>query len=453
MNIRFLQCLIIFIPLMVFGITPISAIDNVSWSKTTNWDGFTLYNYTNDNSSHRLRPGVWSMDFDGGNYNTWSVGGWPSVTTHTKFRGTHSFGVNQPTYGWNQNFRIFKTFPELINGSVVLYYKDDGDATNTHTQRVDNGVNTRSFARLRENRWFKFEWDFNGTYVKQWRDDIPYSNGVYDGGYSYVYLGGTTSTGGMLFYDELRGFTPGATSYFTTPVIDAGIGMTPSKITIDGQDIGGGVSYVLKYRGSTNNETFSEWYTINSSFDINNNEMITTYDWYRYGQWYVESVATNEDSVDGIEYVGIEYILAGEGPITTNDSFILTLDVLSGQNTALQAIDTSFGNVIAGNTSILSPSFNLTNSGNTNTIINAKFTTENNSIYGLTNSSGVIGGGNFSLQKDSGTWDALDNLIGDTTMTDIVLADNVVYNWNARLAIPAGQTEALYTGIIQLTFS
>ena len=157
---------------------------------------------------------------------------------------------------------------------------------------------------------------------------------------------------------------------------------------------------------------------------------------------YSDSIIVSGDTVNDFKMAEYKY-----------DSFILTADVLNAQNTALQSITTIFGTIRPGNTIDVTPSFNLTNSGNAPASVSATFTTFNESIYGFGSISGSIGGANFSLQKDSGTWNNLNNVNTGTPLTDTVLADNVPYNWNARLIIPAGQPGAVYTGTIELTFS
>jgi hypothetical protein len=131
-----------------------------------------------------------------------------------------------------------------------------------------------------------------------------------------------------------------------------------------------------------------------------------------------------------------------------------TVTVLGSQNTALQTINTNFGNVQAGTTNTISPSFNLTNVGNQPAQVDAKFTTFNGTVYGFNSTSEPIGAANFSL-KDTSTsnWIALSNDGSDQTMTDIVVADAVAHNWDAKLIVPAGQVADSYTGTIELTFS
>ena len=164
---------------------------------------------------------------------------------------------------------------------------------------------------------------------------------------------------------------------------------------------------------------------------------------------YYVQVATNDGTTWSTWETGTFMIL----DLNTYADLDFIATITSDQNTALQQMNTSFGDMIAGNTLILSPSFNLTNSGNSPALIEATFTTEYSGIYGFANTTAGIGGTNFSVQKDTSTWDTLDNLLAGTSLTDTVLADNIPYNWNARLTVPAGQVEATYIGTIELTFS
>lgn len=141
-------------------------------------------------------------------------------------------------------------------------------------------------------------------------------------------------------------------------------------------------------------------------------------------------------------------------PFTTNDTISdYTVIITSSQNTILQAINTSFGDLLSGSTNYLTPAFNLTNIGNVNTTVETVFTSSYSGTYGFVNESNVMGGSNFSLQMNGGTYDTLSNTDSLTTLTDNVLGDNTPYDWNAKLLVPAGQTSLIYNGIIELTFS
>lgn len=153
------------------------------------------------------------------------------------------------------------------------------------------------------------------------------------------------------------------------------------------------------------------------------------------------------DSYDN--FYGFEWYV----PPTTSDDLGFTATITNSQNTALLLMNTSFGYMFAGDTLILSPSFNLTNSGNLAANVTATFTSEYDGVYGFNGTTSVIGGSNFSMQSDGGTWSNLDNLDTGTELTDIVIADDSPYNWNARLSIPAGYPSTVHIGTIELTFS
>ena len=133
-----------------------------------------------------------------------------------------------------------------------------------------------------------------------------------------------------------------------------------------------------------------------------------------------------------------------------------SIDILSGQNTALSSLNTTFGFLMPGTTdNAISTSFTLTNSGNINAAVSATFTTFTSGIYGMTNTTYVIGGGNFSMNLTGQTPINLDNLATDTdfTASHNVISDAIPDVWNVQLDVPAGQSTAIYSGLIQLTFT
>lgn len=130
--------------------------------------------------------------------------------------------------------------------------------------------------------------------------------------------------------------------------------------------------------------------------------------------------------------------------------------ILGGQSTSLTELDATFGDLTPGTTdNEIAGSFTLTNAGNVDAVVSATFTTYASTTYGLTNSTYVIGGANFSMNNtDGGTYTALDNTASATTLTgNNVAADNVADTWNVKLNVPAGQCAAIYTGTVELTFS
>jgi len=135
------------------------------------------------------------------------------------------------------------------------------------------------------------------------------------------------------------------------------------------------------------------------------------------------------------------------------DDVIVT--VTSGQSTSITtSAPINFGNLAPGENNTVSDAFGLTNVGNVDGHVGATFTTNVGAIYGLTNTTYVIGGANVSMQGP-GTLTALDNLVTDTAMGagNDVAADSIEDLWDVKLVIPVGQDAAIYNGTIELTFS
>lgn len=137
-----------------------------------------------------------------------------------------------------------------------------------------------------------------------------------------------------------------------------------------------------------------------------------------------------------------------------------TVEVSSGQSTSItDTNDVAFGALTTGtDDNEISNSFSLTNVGNTNCTVSATFSTNVSTIYGLTNSTYVIGGGNFSMNNTDGatpTYIDLDNLASVTSMTtdNDVESDASPDVWSVTLDIPASQYAAIYTGTVELTFA
>lgn len=137
-----------------------------------------------------------------------------------------------------------------------------------------------------------------------------------------------------------------------------------------------------------------------------------------------------------------------------------TVEVSSGQSTSITTTtDVDFGALNPGtDDNEIADSFSLTNVGNTDCTVSATFSTNVGAIYGLTNSTYVIGGGNFSMNNTNGaspTYVDLDNLSPATSMTtdNDVVADAAPDVWSVTLDIPSGQYAAIYTGTVELTFA
>ena len=137
-----------------------------------------------------------------------------------------------------------------------------------------------------------------------------------------------------------------------------------------------------------------------------------------------------------------------------------TVEVSSGQSTSITATtDVDFGALTPGtDDNEIGDSFTLTNVGNTDCTVSATFSTNVDTTYGLTNTTYVIGGGNFSMRNTVGstpTYVDLDNLAPATSMTtnNDVVADAAADVWSVTLDIPSGQYAAIYSGTVQLTFA
>lgn len=137
-----------------------------------------------------------------------------------------------------------------------------------------------------------------------------------------------------------------------------------------------------------------------------------------------------------------------------------TVTVSSGQSTSITTTtDVDFGALVPGtDDNEIADSFSLTNVGNTDCTVSATFSTNVSTTYGLTNTTYVIGGGNFSMNNTDGstpTYVDLDNLASATSMTtdNDVVADAAADVWSVTLDIPSGQYAAIYSGTVQLTFA
>jgi len=130
------------------------------------------------------------------------------------------------------------------------------------------------------------------------------------------------------------------------------------------------------------------------------------------------------------------------------------VSVGGSQNTALQSINTSFGNAAPGTdftNNTISTMYSLINSGNVNANVSALFTTNYSTTYGLVNGTEVIGGSNLKIGNS--TLDALTDNGNPVTLTDEVPATNTTLNCGAQLRIPSSQPALDYSGIVELTFS
>ena len=132
-----------------------------------------------------------------------------------------------------------------------------------------------------------------------------------------------------------------------------------------------------------------------------------------------------------------------------------TITVSSGQSISITTTDdTSFTEVKAGATTVIEPSFGLTNVGNEAGKIDAKFIV-NNTHYGLEGPTSFIPGTSFYMNSNGQSYLALAATDTDTSFGAPydVAADDVEDDWNVQIIIPAGQTAEAYVGTVELTFA
>ena len=106
--------------------------------------------------------------------------------------------------------------------------------------------------------------------------------------------------------------------------------------------------------------------------------------------------------------------------------------------------ETDFGELLPGATKEMN-SFDLVNLGTIDALVEGKFLTDEGGIFGLPGGS-VIPAENFEISEV-----AFDNA-GDPVELDRASAGETT-PYNAKLFVPIGQTDAVYTGIVELTIS
>ena len=141
-------------------------------------------------------------------------------------------------------------------------------------------------------------------------------------------------------------------------------------------------------------------------------------------------------------------------PAAMGDEAPYTVTVLTGQGTSIGTVSGDFGNVIRGSTdNEITPSFTLTNSGDWDAYVDAKFSTVEGTTYGMPSegtSTTVIPGTAFSLGPDGGEL-ALKAINTDTRIGTVTAGGTMAYD--AILAVPSGQSPEAYSGTVLLTFS
>ena len=139
------------------------------------------------------------------------------------------------------------------------------------------------------------------------------------------------------------------------------------------------------------------------------------------------------------------------------DTATYSATVQGMQNTYISTShDVGFDIVVAGTDfteNEISPSLTLTNDGNNDATVNAKFTSHTGADYGLTGPTDVIDGTNFKLGKN-GFETALAKTDTDTPLPaecNVPKAGGSV-DYDAQLNVPTGQTAEAYSGDVLLTF-
>ncbi|MFQ6054376.1 MAG: hypothetical protein ACE5J9_00740 [Methanosarcinales archaeon] len=137
-------------------------------------------------------------------------------------------------------------------------------------------------------------------------------------------------------------------------------------------------------------------------------------------------------------------------PIVMADNVDYSATVRTGQSTSVTASDGAFGEILQNTAKTITDSVNLSNSGDWDANVEAKFTTNVSSIYGLVNGTNIIGGGNFTLGP-TGSLVSLNNDGTDVQVATVNASEDK--NLDAKLTVPSGQTAAIYNGTVLLTFS
>lgn len=130
--------------------------------------------------------------------------------------------------------------------------------------------------------------------------------------------------------------------------------------------------------------------------------------------------------------------------------------VLSGQNTVVTTSNGNFGSIMAGSEKVIFNSVNLSNSGDIDATVSAKFSTHNTTVYGLLNvtSDKVIGGSNFNLRRNgTSPWTSLFNTDTYTGTITTVPAGGSIVAMDARLVTVAGGPTGTFSGTVVLLFA
>lgn len=126
---------------------------------------------------------------------------------------------------------------------------------------------------------------------------------------------------------------------------------------------------------------------------------------------------------------------------------VVTSDVI------VTPVNTAFGDLLAGTSKEITGSLTLANNGGAAADVDAKFTSNASTTYGLVSGTNVMGGSNFQVGTNGNETALLD------TFTDVSLGVNNQVpasgsaSYDAILDVPAGQAVGSYAGTVQLTFT
>ena len=146
---------------------------------------------------------------------------------------------------------------------------------------------------------------------------------------------------------------------------------------------------------------------------------------------------------------GAVSMVGAQGEVTEDLNFTVTVST-PPLDVSINIHETDFGDMSAGDEKEII-SFDVTNTGNVDAEMEAKFLTKEGDIYGLTGGS-VISANNFRLKGV-----ALDP-IGDAKVVFSLPATEegapqANYLIRAKLFVPIGQPDAVYNGTVELIFS
>ena len=137
-----------------------------------------------------------------------------------------------------------------------------------------------------------------------------------------------------------------------------------------------------------------------------------------------------------------------------DEEAVYTVTVLTGQDTTIGPVTGAFGDILRGTHKELTDSFTLTNNGDGDASVDAKFSTSNATVHGMVNAtSGIaIPGTAFSLDPDDTGAKTLKATDVDTAIGTVTRGGGTM-TCDAILNVPGTQSAKAYSGTIQLTFS